>query len=165
MLFIRTTSFLVLLSVAWVASSLPGGRAEAAESLRLAPGLSFDDDASSRFPIEGDRLGDAEIGNGRVTLAFFGAAHCWNTNREAERVVALYPKFRDTVRFLVVDVGRPSEAQRPLLEKYYEGRIPTLVLFASDGSVRYSRSGETARRRGDTAALEKLLQGLLEPKP
>jgi len=132
--------------------------ARAAESLRLAPDLSFTDDSSSRFPIEGDRLGDAELVKGRAALVFFGAAHCWNTNREAERVIALYPKFRDRVRFIIVDVGHPSHDQRPLMKAHYHGYIPTLAILAGDGTVIYERSGETARERGDSRALAALLE-------
>src|SRR5262249_25824789 len=68
---------------------------EAADNLRLASGLSFTDDSSADFPIRGDHLEDAERRPGRATVMFFGASHCWNTNREAERLVALYPKYRD----------------------------------------------------------------------
>jgi hypothetical protein len=132
--------------------------ADAAENLRLAPGLSFTDDSSARFPIEGDALGDATVGAGRATIAFFGAAHCWNTNREAERVVALYAKLRERARFVVVDVEHPSEAQRALLTRYYQGAIPTVVVFAPDGTVLYARAGETARTRGDSARLEQLVE-------
>src|SRR6058998_2408731 len=91
----------------------------AAENLTLAPGLSFTDDSSDSFPIRGDHLGDAEFGKGRAAVAFFGASNCWNTNREAERLVALYPMFRDRVSFIIVDVNHPSNAQRPLLKAYY----------------------------------------------
>lgn len=135
--------------------------AHAAENLRLAPRLSFSDDSSSSFPITGEHLGDADVGGGRATLVFFGAAHCWNTNREAERLVALYPKFRDSVRFVVVDVSHPSDAQRPLLAAHYRGYIPTVVVFAPDGKLLYARSGETASARGDTAGLAKLLDQAL----
>ena len=66
----------------------------AAENLELAPGLSFTDDSSDSFPIQGDHLGDADLGKGRAAIVFFGASNCWNTNREAERLVAIYPKMR-----------------------------------------------------------------------
>jgi hypothetical protein len=131
--------------------------AHAAENLTLAPGLSFIDDSSASFPIQGDHLGDADLGNGRPTVAFFGASHCWNTNREAERLVTLYPKFREQVRFIIVDVNHPSETQRPLLKAHYKGFIPTLVIFARDGTVQYARSGETADKRGDTSTLDALI--------
>jgi len=133
------------------------GAVEGAQNLTLAPGLSFTDDSSDSFPIRGNDLGTAEIAPGRVAIVFFGAAHCWNTNREAERLVAVYPKFREQVSFVVVDVNHPSAAQRPLMRRFYTGYIPTIVIFARDGGVLYSESGETAMRRGDTQALETLI--------
>src|SRR5438132_3985369 len=132
------------------------GSALAADHLTLAPGLSFTDDSSDNFPIRGDHLADAEVVEGRAAVVFFGASNCWNTNREAERLVALYPKFRDRVSFIIVDVNHPSEAQRPLL-KAYKGYIPTLVVFPRNGMVLYARSGETADKRGDAGALEALM--------
>jgi hypothetical protein len=154
---------LVLRAVAWMAicgllsvSSAPG-----ADHLRLAPGLSFTDDSSDSFPIRGDRLDDADVLSGRANVIFFGAAHCWNTNREAERLVALYPKYEDRVRFLIVDVNHPSPAQRPLLQTYYRGAIPTLVIVARDGTVLYAEAGETSRVRGDTRALDSLIRSAI----
>lgn len=131
--------------------------AAAADNLRLAPGLSFTDDSSSNFPIEGDHLGDGHVTRGRAAIAFFGASHCWNTNREAERVVALYPRFRDKMIFLIVDVNHPSDAQRSLLASHYHGSIPALAVFGPSGAVLYERAGETASVRGDARALEAIL--------
>ncbi len=85
---------------------------------------------------------------GRRSVAFFGASNCWNTNHEAERLVALHPKFRDRASFIIVDVNHPSKAERPLLKAHYRGSIPALVVFAPDGGVLYARSGETADERG-----------------
>ena len=149
----------VLLAVALVALSglTAASAAHGAEHLSLAPGLSFTDDSSDRFPIRGDHLDDAAAQPGRATVMFFGAAHCWNTNREAERLVALYPKYQDRVRFIIVDVNRPSPSQRALLQTYYRGSIPTLVVLARDGEPVYARAGETARKRGDTRALDALI--------
>jgi hypothetical protein len=78
----------------------PGG----ARNLTLAPNLSFTDDSSSNFPIRGENLEDGKIASDRPTAIFFGTSHCWNTNREAERFVALSAKEKDAVRFLVVDL-------------------------------------------------------------
>ena len=74
--------------------------ARAADDLHLAPGLSFTDDSSDAFPIRGRHLADATTGDGKATIVFFGASNCWNTNREAERLVSLYPKYKDRVRFV-----------------------------------------------------------------
>jgi len=100
-------------------SSLPLAAAEpgpgGAKELRLAPGLSFTDDSSSAFPIRGKNLEDGKIASDRPTAIFLGTSHCWNTNREAERFVALYKKRKDEARFLVVDLHEPSPEQRPLV--------------------------------------------------
>jgi hypothetical protein len=130
-----------------------------ADDLQLAPGLSFTDDSSADFPIRGDHLADAERRPGRATVMFFGASHCWNTNREAERLVALYPKYRNRMTFIIVDVTHPSPPQVPLIERYYRGSIPGLVVVGRDGAILYARAGETARARGDTRPLDALLDG------
>jgi hypothetical protein len=130
----------------------------AASDLMLAPDLSFTDDSSSNFPITGKDLSQGAIAIGRPTLIFFGTSHCWNTNREAERVVALYPKYRGRVHFVVVDLNAASPEQRRLVSRYYRGYIPTLALFNARGELIYDQAGETAAARGDTAGLEKLLR-------
>ncbi|HLI80589.1 MAG TPA: hypothetical protein VKV03_11440 [Candidatus Binataceae bacterium] len=131
--------------------------ARAASDLHLAPDLSFTDDSSSNFPIAGNSIGDATVGSDRATIMFFGTAHCWNTNREAERLVALYPKYRDKIDFVIVDLDHPSLAQRMLIAKYYRGAIPTITVIDHKGEVIYDRAGETASTRGDTSNLESLL--------
>jgi len=131
--------------------------AMAASALGLAPDLSFTDDSSSKFPITGINLGDATPARDRATIIFFGTAHCWNTNREAERLVSLYPKYRDKVDFIIVDLSNPSSAQRSLIARYYHGYIPTITVLSSDGRVIYDRAGETADVRGDTSRLEALI--------
>ena len=135
--------------------------ARAADDLHLAPGLSFTDDSSDAFPIRGRHLADATTGDGKATIVFFGASNCWNTNREAERLVSLYPKYKDRVRFVVVDVAHPSDAQKDLLAKHYTGTIPTVVVLAPDGSVVYGRAGETAATRGDAQPLAAIIDGAL----
>jgi hypothetical protein len=136
-----------------VAPAGPGG----ASHLTLAPGLSFTDDSSSNFPIRGEDLKDGKIASDRPTAIFFGTAHCWNTNREAERFVALYSKEKENTRFLVVDLDRPTADQKPLVSRFFKGYIPTLAILDRGGTVVYNQSGETARERGDTSRLEAIL--------
>ena len=132
----------------------PGG----ARNLSLAPDLSFTDDSSSNFPIRGENLGDGKIASDRPTAIFFGTSHCWNTNREAERFVAVAAKRKDAVRFLVVDLDRPTRDQKPLVSRFFHGSIPTLAVLDAEGKVVYNQSGETASRRADTAGLEEILR-------
>jgi hypothetical protein len=137
-----------------VAGPGPGG----ARKLALAPNLSFTDDSSSNFPIRGENRDDGRIASDRPTAIFFGTSHCWNTNREAERFVALAGKEKDAVRFLVVDLEHPSRDQKALVSRFYRGYIPTLAVLDASGKIVYNRSGETASRRGDTSGLEEALR-------
>ncbi len=129
-----------------------------AETLTLAPGLSFTDDSSGNFPIRGENIGDGRIASDRPTAIFFGTSHCWNTNREAERFVALYQRVKDAARFLVVDLNAPSPDQRALVARFYRGAIPTVAFLDRKGNVVYDEAGETARQRGDFSRLEEILR-------
>jgi hypothetical protein len=137
-----------------LATEVPG---PPATDLTLAAGLSFTDDSSPNFPIEGKNLSDGSIGADHATVIFFGTANCWNTAREAERLVRLYPQYRDKIHFVVVDLRSPSHAQQSLIARYYQGYIPTIAVIDSKGNVLYDRAGETASERGDTSGLQKLL--------
>ncbi len=137
-----------------LAAEVPGAPAT---DLKLAPDLSFSDDSSSNFPIDGKNLADGSIANDHATVIFFGTANCWNTAREAERLVQVYPQYKDKIRFVVVDLRNPSLAQQALIGRYYHGYIPTIAVIDRDGKVLYDRAGETASERGDTSGLQKLL--------
>jgi hypothetical protein len=145
------------------ALAMAGPGSGGAAGLVLAPGLSFTDDSSSNFPIRGRNLSDGKIASDRPTAIFFGTSHCWNTNREAERFVAVAAKVGEAVRFVVVDLDHPSGEQKPLVSRFYHGYIPTLAVLDAGGQVVYNRSGETATRRGDTANLEEILRKAAEP--
>ena len=142
-----------------VASTGPGG----ARNLTLAPDLSFTDDSSSNFPIRGENIADGRIASDRPTAIFFGTSHCWNTNREAERFVAVAAKQKEAVRFVVVDLDHPAKEQKALVSRFYRGYIPTLAILDASGQVIYNRSGETARERGDASALEEILRRASPP--
>jgi hypothetical protein len=148
------TALLARLAVAGVSS------AGAASDLTLAPNLSFDDDSSPRFPIQGRSLSDGQRGSRGATIIFFGTSNCWNTAREAERFVKLYPQFRNRVHFVIVDLRSVSPALQPLVSHYYHGYIPTITALSSGGHVIYNQAGETALIRGDTSNLQRLLDSL-----
>jgi hypothetical protein len=133
----------------------------AASNLVLAPGLSFRDDSSPNFPIRSSDAGNGAIAADRPTLIFIGTAHCWNTAREAERVVMLYQRYKNKVHFIIIDLNNTSSVQRRIVAKYYRGYIPTIVLFDRRGRLVYDQAGETASRRGDTAGLEALIKPAL----
>jgi hypothetical protein len=134
--------------------------ADAASNLKLAPKLSFDDDSSPNFPIQGQNLSAGSIAPGEATVIFFGTANCWNTAREAERLVRLYPQFRDRIRFVIVNLRNVAPEQEVLVSHYYHGYIPTITAIDSRGTVIYDQAGETAATRGDTSNLQRLLESI-----
>ena len=157
------TVFVMLLCVFALVAQLTTVRvpyARAASDLRLAPNLSFNDDSGPNFPIRGHNLSDGLGRRGEATLIFFGRSNCWNTAREAERLVKLYPQFRNRLHFVIVDLRNVAPAQQPLVSHYYHGYIPTVTAISSDGNVIYNRAGETATVRGDTSNLHRLLDSL-----
>ncbi len=135
-------------------------RANAASGLKLAPQLSFDDDSSPNFPIQGENLSEGSVASGEATVIFFGTSNCWNTSREAERLVRLYPQFRNRVHFVIVDLNHVGPEQQALVSQYYHGYIPTITAIDSKGNVIYDRAGETASTRGDTSNLQRLLDSV-----
>jgi hypothetical protein len=134
---------------------LPSARA--ASDLRLAPDLSFNDDSSPNFPIDGRDLSKGVVPSQAATVIFFGTSNCWNTAREAERLVKLYPQFRNRLEFVIVDLNNVAPEQEGLVSDYYHGYIPTIAVIDSTGKVIYDRAGETAAARGDTSNLQRLL--------
>jgi hypothetical protein len=134
--------------------------ARAGSDLKLAPELSFDDDSSPNFPIQGQNLSEGSIASGEAAVIFFGTSNCWNTAREAERLVKLYPQFRNRIRFVIVDLNHVGPEQETLVSRYYHGYIPTITAIDSKGNLIYDRAGETASTRGDTSNLERLLDSV-----
>jgi hypothetical protein len=120
-------------------------RANAASGLKLAPQLSFDDDSSPNFPIQGENLSEGSIASGEATVIFFGTSNCWNTSREAERLVRLYPQFRNRIHFVIVDLNNVAPEQQALVSQYYHGYIPTIIAIDSKGDVIYDRAGKPHR--------------------
>ena len=154
------TSFAWALALTVLMTMVCATGAFAASELKLAPGLSFDDDSSPNFPIQGLNLSEGSIAHGQATVIFFGTSNCWNTAREAERLVKLYPQFRDRIRFVIVDLRNVAPEQQTLVSLYYHGYIPTIAAIDSQGRVIYDRAGETASTRGDTSNLQRLLDSV-----
>jgi hypothetical protein len=148
----------LLFVVQMAAARVP--RADAASGLKLSPNLSFDDDSSPNYPIQGDDLSEGSIASGEATVIFFGTSNCWNTSREAERLVKLYPQFRNRIHFVIVDLNNVATEQQTLVSQYYHGYIPTITAIDSKGNVIYDRAGETASTRGDTSNLQRLLDSV-----
>src|ERR1700733_15076490 len=110
-------SFSIVVSLIFAIALASGVAGPPATDLKLAPDLSFTDDSSPNFPIAGKNLSDGSVAADHATVIFFGTANCWNTAREAERLGQLYPRYKDKIRFVVVDLRNPSLAQKPLIAR------------------------------------------------
>lgn len=115
-----------------------------AENLKMRDGVSFVHDLDSGFPIIGDKLDDVSIATAHPTLVFFGACGDLNTNRQAKRIVDIYKKYHPlAVKFVVIDVDHPVNAEaKQLVKTYYQGYIPSELLFDKTGKQKWTHTGE-----------------------
>lgn len=139
----------VVISAGLLAFTCAVAPALAADDLQLAPGISYNSDSGTVFPIVAQNLSDAKIEAGRANLIFFGAAGDLNTNRQAKRLVDLYKKERDArTKFIVVDVDHPvNDDASTLIKKYYQGYVPSEIMLDTTGQVRWKEVGEMSRRK------------------
>lgn len=115
----------------------------AADQLKLRDGISFVQDTDTGFPILGERMDDVTVESGKSAVIFFGASGDLNTNRQAKRIVDAYNKYAGKLKFIIIDVDRPVNAEATKLVKtYYKGYIPFEVIIGKSGSVSWSKTGE-----------------------
>lgn len=117
---------------------------DAADDLKLRPGVSFTQDLDSGFPIVGKEMDDCKIPSGVAAIIFFGASGDLNTNRQAKRFVDLYRKSNSKeLKFIVIDVDHASgDDAKSLVKTYYRGYIPSEVLLDKTGKVVWNHDGE-----------------------
>lgn len=117
----------------------------AADDISLKPGISFDQDLDTGFPIICQNQNDIAIEQGHPTLIFFGASGDLNTNKQAKRLVDLYRRYKSSsLKFIVVDVDSAvtSPAMKQLIKSFYGGYIPDQILLDKTGKQAWHRSGE-----------------------
>ena len=57
--------------------------------------------------------------------------------------MALSARYGDRVNFVIVDLDKPqSPAQLKLVQRYYEGSIPDLIVLDGNGKAVYNQAGE-----------------------
>lgn len=111
----------------------------------MRDGISFTHDLDQGFPLLGEKMEDSQLSATHPTLLFFGAAGDLNTNRQSKRIVELYKKYKvQQVKFVVIDVDHPATPEsKALLKKYYQGYIPSQIVFDKQSSNKWSHSGES----------------------
>ena len=134
-----------------------GTTAFAADNLRLNPKLDYTSDSQDGPLITGDNLQEGFVAGKPNYVIMYGEG-CYNSKRQAQRTVSLWQKYKDRVNFVVVDLDKSrSRAQKELVEKYYKGYIPHVMVLDSAGATLYNRSGEV-----DEAAIASLFEKALK---
>jgi hypothetical protein len=112
------------------------------QQLKLNPHLDYNSDSVDGPLITGN---DTETGvvAGKPNYVMIYGEGCFNSKRQARRTVALSARYGDRVNFVIVDLDKPqSPAQLKLVQRYYEGSIPDLIVLDGNGKAVYNQAGE-----------------------
>jgi len=128
----------------------------AGDNLKVNPKLDYDTDSLDGPLVTGDRMTEGVVAGKPNYVLIVGEA-CWNSKRQARRSVSLYEKYKDRVNFVVVDTDQKlSKAQKGLVQKYFRGLIPHVVVIDRFGKTLYNDAGEV-----DETAIAKYLDKAL----
>ncbi len=112
------------------------------QQLKLNPHLDYNSDSVDGPLITGN---DTQTGvvAGKPNYVMIYGEGCFNSKRQARRTVALSQRYGDKVNFVIIDLDKPqSPAQLKLVQRYYEGSIPDLVVLDGSGKAVYNQAGE-----------------------
>jgi hypothetical protein len=118
----------------------------AQSQLKLNPHLDYNSDSVDGPLITGN---DTETGVvvGKPNYVMIYGEGCFNSKRQARRTVALSERYGDRVNFVIIDLDKPqSPAQLKLVQTYYGGSIPHLVLLDGNGKPVYNQAGEQSEQ-------------------
>jgi thiol-disulfide isomerase/thioredoxin len=134
------------------------------QQLKLNPHLDYNSDSVDGPLITGNDTYTGVIAGKPNYVMIYGEG-CFNSKRQARRTVALSKRYQDKVNFIVIDLDKPqSPAQLKLVQRYYEGSIPDLVVLDGNGKAVYNQAGEQSEAvlshlfdtiLGDTALQER----------
>lgn len=128
-----------------------------AQQLRLNPHLDYSSDSNDGPLITGNDTRTGVVAGKPNYVMIYGEG-CYNSKRQARRTVALADYYKDAVNFIIIDLDQPqSPAQLKLVQTYYGGSIPDLILLDGNGKPVYDRAGEQSED-----ALRHLLDTALE---
>jgi hypothetical protein len=112
------------------------------QQLKLNPHLDYNSDSVDGPLITGN---DTETGvvAGKPNYVMIYGEGCFNSKRQARRTVALSERYGDKVNFVIIDLDKPqSPAQLNLVQSYYQGSIPDLIVLDGNGKAVYNQAGE-----------------------
>jgi hypothetical protein len=112
------------------------------QQLKLNPRLDYNSDSVDGPLITGNDI-ETGVVAGKPNYVMIYAEGCFNSKRQARRTVALSARYGDRVNFVIVDLDKPqSPAQLKLVQRYYEGSIPDLIVLDGNGKAVYNQAGE-----------------------
>lgn len=124
--------------------ALCAGPAFGADNLKLNAHLDYGSDSNDGPLITGDDM-QAGLAPGLPNYIIIYGEGCFNSKRQARRTVELYDRYRGRVHFVVVDLDRPqSSAQQQLVQKFYQGSIPDVIIVDGQGRPLYDQAGEVS---------------------
>jgi hypothetical protein len=112
------------------------------QQLRLNPNLDYNSDSVDGPLITGNETQTGPV-VGKPNYVMIYSEGCFNSKRQARRTVALSERYQGKVNFVIIDLDKPqSSAQLKLVQTYYEGSIPDLIVLDGNGKPVYNRAGE-----------------------
>jgi thiol-disulfide isomerase/thioredoxin len=112
------------------------------QQLKLNPHLDYSSDSVDGPLITGNDTQTGAI-TGKPNYVMIYSEGCFNSKRQARRTVALSERYNGKVNFVIIDLDKPqSTARLKLVQTYYQGSIPDLVVLDSQGKPVYNRAGE-----------------------
>lgn len=128
-----------------------------AENLVLNPKLNYKKNGMQGALITGDNMMET-IKPGVPNFIVFYAEFCYNAKRQARTTVDLYNEYKDRVHFVIIDFNYGwSWEQNKLVQKYFAGNIPQIVILDRTGKPVFNYIGQTG-----TDMLEKWLNATLD---
>lgn len=126
--------------VVWTAVFWAAPQAQA--QLKLNPHLDYNSDSVDGPLITGNDTKSGVVAGKPNYVMIYGEG-CFNSKRQARRTVALSERYGDKVNFVIIDLDkRQSPGQLKLVQRYYTGSIPDLVVLDSNGKPVYNQAGE-----------------------
>lgn len=113
-----------------------------AQQLKLNPHLDYTSD-SIDGPLITSNDPQSGIVAGKPNYVMIYGEGCYNSKRQARRTVSLAEHYGDKVNFVIIDLDRAqTPKESALVQRYYQGSIPDLVLLDSAGKPVYNQAGE-----------------------
>jgi thiol-disulfide isomerase/thioredoxin len=113
-----------------------------AQRLTLNPHLDYNSDSLDGPLITGNDIQTGVVAGKPNYVMIYGEG-CFNSKRQARRTIALSERYGERVNFILVDLDKSqSPAQLSLVQKYYGGAIPDLIVLDGEGKAIYNRAGE-----------------------